>query len=174
MSAPVPILPKGKLSPRRPSSSSRSPLWVSPAAATARPGFLELSGRQRPPIRARGGARLLCIMPAARPRRQGAGSGGGASARFTNRREAGGFAPPPTLAVRRTDSQDKRAEISDLLRCISLSEPALGAEGETEAWRGRYQCGVYRDTVRKESPNLGTETCRFIIVVINCALIVWC
>lgn len=75
LSATVPMLPKGKLSPRWPSSEfPGSPLWVSPAAATARPGFLELSGRQRPPIRVRGGARLLCIMPANRPKRPRAGS----------------------------------------------------------------------------------------------------
>lgn len=65
---------------RRPSKTRPTPPWSPPGAhllaASARCSFLELSGRQRPPIRARGGAKLFCIMPEADQRQLGGGSDG--------------------------------------------------------------------------------------------------
>lgn len=64
----------------RPAGSPRAPPSASPAGTRAG-GFLELSGKQRPPIRARGGARRGGVaaseLPAADPRQREAGPGAG-------------------------------------------------------------------------------------------------
>lgn len=150
--------PEGETESPWPSSEfPGSPLWVSPAAATARPGFLELSGRQRPPIRVRGGARLLCIMPAKRPRRQRAGSWGGASARSTNRRDA---SPRPDFGRRRDRSRS--GQKSQICWCASPCASLPGRRRETEAGRGRGLWGVrrHREKVTKfEDGDLPLHNC---------------
>lgn len=65
----LPIPPTEKLRPSEGPEPARAPARApprfSPAGRRSAGCFLELSGKQRPPIRARGGAELFCIIPEA-------------------------------------------------------------------------------------------------------------